>query len=168
MYPGRWNDKGVPALYASMDVATAALEVLSHLPKDVIPCGFSVMRIRVSLTDTVIFSSIPDKRDFARVYMDSTGKTRALEPNDSAYYSPYIHIFREFASAEGAFTPGSEIRDPILGSFAVFVPSAIVPAYNAVLFPNMRGFTEAVGIESVEPFDFHSALFPPTAAVASE
>jgi RES domain len=174
MYPGRWNDPGTPALYASPEIGTAALEVLSHLPKDVIPRGYALMKIRLNLVGTVVFTESSLADDFSAVTIEASGKTHVLVPEVDNVEGPFIQIFRDFAAAESVFgwpfteQPHWGIKDVYWGSFAVFVPSAILPAYSVVLFPGTRGFRQYVSIETVEPFDFHSALFQATAKVAPE
>jgi len=137
MYPGRWNRKGQPALYASLEVGTAALEVFSHLPKNVLPKGHALMKIKLDLT-----SGSPLLR------------------------LSFFRVFNDFDTAERT-VPTLTSPDLLakLGPAAVFVPSALAPVHNAVLFPGALGFRERVTLESVEAFEFHPALFPANVAL---
>jgi len=47
LYGGRWNDKGVPAIYASESRSLAALEYLVHLPIALAPKDLSICRFKV-------------------------------------------------------------------------------------------------------------------------
>jgi hypothetical protein len=79
----------------------------------------------------------------------------------------FFRIFNDFDAAERA-VPALISPDRLakIGPAALFVPSALAPVHNAVLFPGAMGFRERVTLESVEAFEFHPALFP--ADVASD
>jgi RES domain-containing protein len=47
LYGGRYNPKGVPAVYASESISLAALEVLVHLEKSEIPDDYVALGIEV-------------------------------------------------------------------------------------------------------------------------
>jgi RES domain-containing protein len=53
---GRWNPKGVPAIYASASASLAALEVLVHY--SVLPKGFLLTSI--SIPESVLIADVPD------------------------------------------------------------------------------------------------------------
>lgn len=48
LYGGRWNEKGVPVIYASESRSLAALEYLVHLPIMLAPNDLSICRLEVT------------------------------------------------------------------------------------------------------------------------
>lgn len=47
LYGGRWNPIGVPALYTSENRALATLELLVHLPKELLPPSYVLLTIEI-------------------------------------------------------------------------------------------------------------------------
>lgn len=47
LFGGRWNEKGVPALYTSSSLSLAALEILAHTDKSLPPVNLSYAKIYV-------------------------------------------------------------------------------------------------------------------------
>ena len=47
-YGGRFNPPGIPAVYTSLSIALALLEVLVHIDKSEVPADYVVMAIRFS------------------------------------------------------------------------------------------------------------------------
>ena len=135
--PGRWNSPGQEAIYTSTEIGVPVLERLAHTPKDLIPSNLALMRIRIS-------GHWEAQRD---VLVDL--KTSAS-----------LWIYRSVARAKQEFQRVPHFFAVGINPFAVAVPSVIVPVWNVVLFPQGKGFWEHVSLESVEPFQFDSRLFP--------
>ena len=47
LFGGRWNEKGIPALYTSSSLSLAALEILAHTDKSLPPVKMSYAKIYV-------------------------------------------------------------------------------------------------------------------------
>lgn len=47
LFGGRWNNKGIPAVYASSSLSLAALEILAHTDKSILPVNMSYAKIYV-------------------------------------------------------------------------------------------------------------------------
>jgi RES domain-containing protein len=135
--PSRWNRIGEEAIYTSTEVGTSGHEMLAHTPKDRIPSGLALMRIRIS-------------------GQWETQKNALIDPKTNACF----WFYRSLAEANGAFKRAPHFFAGGVNSFAVAVPSVIVPAWNVVLYPNGIGFWDHVSLESVEPFQFDPRLFP--------
>ena len=56
LYPGRWNDKGVPMVYCADSLALACLEVFVHLDPDDLPDD--LVSIRVEIPDGVAIDDV--------------------------------------------------------------------------------------------------------------
>ncbi|AHM58577.1 RES domain-containing protein [Flammeovirgaceae bacterium 311] len=63
LYGGRWNSKGVPALYCSETRALAITEIIAYTPPGFIPEGYVLNIIeapdRASFTHTITHDSLP-------------------------------------------------------------------------------------------------------------
>lgn len=57
-YGGRWNSRGIYALYTSENPSLALLEILVHLDKDLIPEDFVLLKL--SIPDELSFVSLDD------------------------------------------------------------------------------------------------------------
>jgi len=53
IYGGRWNSKGVGAIYTSMSKSLAILEFYIHINRSVLPKGFAIASIEVPDTSSV-------------------------------------------------------------------------------------------------------------------
>ena len=129
LYGGRWNSKGVAAVYASDSIALAALEKLVHLHRNDVLNHFvlCVMTLEDDAIMTLAEESLP--KDW-----------RADPPPSST-----MAIGDEWLA-------GNE-------SLALAVPSSIVPQqYNLIINPNHAGFGEMEKSLSVEPFVFDDRL----------
>lgn len=62
MYGGRWNNAGVPVVYAAGACSLALLEVLVHVPDLAVLHGYCVYRVEVpdTLISEVPFDALPD------------------------------------------------------------------------------------------------------------
>jgi len=131
MYPGRWNNLGQTAIYTSIEKSLALLEMLAHTPKDEIPSNLAFMKIRIE----------GNWEDHNNALIDpGTGGCFWFE--------------RTLVNAKLPWFGGG------INPFAVAVPSAIVPVWNVVLYPQAVGFRHHVTLESIEPFDLDPRLFP--------
>lgn len=135
--PGRWNRSGEEAIYTSTEVGIPVLEMLAHTPKDRIPSNLALMRIRIS-------------------GQWETQKNALIDPKTSAC----LWFYRSLAEAKKAFQSAPHFFAGGMNSFAVAVPSVIVPAWNVVLYPKGIGFWDHVSLESLETFQFDPRLFP--------
>ena len=62
LYGGRWNNAGIPAIYAAGACSLALLEVLVHVPELVVLQGYVVYRVAIpeGLILDVPFEALPD------------------------------------------------------------------------------------------------------------
>ena len=134
--PGRWNRLGEEAIYTSTEMGIPILERLAHSPKDLIPSNLALMKIR-------IFGAWEPQKD------------ALIDPNTNGclWFYRSLSAARDRFNRSGMFAAG-------VNPFAVAVPSVIVPAWNVVLYPKGIGFWDHVSLESLEPFEFDSRLFP--------
>lgn len=59
---GRWNPRGVPALYTSKTISLAMLEVLVHVQdRTLLPSSYSVMEIEVDAKKLTLVEELPMK-----------------------------------------------------------------------------------------------------------
>lgn len=131
--PGRWNVSGQEAIYTLTEIGVPVLERLVHTPKDLMPSNLALMKIKISGNWKIRKAAFIDSQ---------TG-------GSMAFHRSISEAKLRLQSAE--FTRSS---------FAVAVPSVIVPVWNVVLYPQRAGFWEHVSLESVEPFEFDPRLFP--------
>lgn len=136
--PGRWNAAGEEAIYTSSQQAGTVLECLVHTPKNKIPS------------------------DLALVTLKLTGMWRFRAGTEDTYAYEDAR-FTALASLKEAQTAASTLLHLVTRSFAVAVPSVIVPIWNVVLYPARPGFWKHVAIETVEPFTYDPRLFPAAA-----
>ena len=136
--PGRWNAAGEEAIYTSFEQAGTVLECLVHTPKNKIPSDLALVKLKV------------------------TGMWRFHADTHDTYTCDTAH-FTALSSLKEAQTAVSTPLHPVTRSFAVAVPSVIVPIWNVVLYPARPGFWKHVAVETVEPFTYDSRLFPASA-----
>ena len=134
--PGRWNRPGEEAIYTSTEIGVPVLEMLAHTPKALIPSNLALMRIKIS-------------------GQWEAQKSALIDPKTSACF----WFYRSLAEAKEAFDPPRMFAVGI-NSFAVAVPSVIVPVWNVVLYPKGVGFWDHVSLERLEGFQFDPRLFP--------
>ena len=68
---GRWNRKGIPALYTAENASLAVLEVLVHLDKSEIPVDFVLLEIIVPDQNILAVASVESSTEFLHlVYED--------------------------------------------------------------------------------------------------
>jgi hypothetical protein len=133
--PGRWNQLGEEAIYTSTEKSVTHLERLAHLPKDLAPSTPAlIMKIRVSGK----WEGLATRNGHSAL----TSRSRCGS----------FWFYRTLAAARFAFSSGRHSFGVGLNAFAVAMPSAIVPAWNVVLYPRAAGFWDHVTLESVEPF----------------
>ena len=126
---GRWNSKGVAAVYASESVSLAALELLVHLHRSAV------------LNEYLLFSlEVPDE---GVMWLDE-----GALPKD----------WRADPPPSSTAAIGDEWIASGL-SLALSVPSTLVPMQrNLLLNPAHDAFDAVIARASVEPFSFDSRL----------
>jgi RES domain-containing protein len=129
MTGGRWNSRGIPAIYTSESRALCALEVAVHLPLHLTPTDYCLITLEFhgKLVHTVDIDELPE--DWRSVpHSDTTQK----------------------------FGDRLLIRQRRL---ALRFPSAIVPEeHNVIINPRHRDLSK-VSILDVENFPFDERLF---------
>ena len=95
LYGGRYNPRGIPAVYAAQSISLAALEVLVHLDKSEIPDDYVAMGIEV---------------DGKQIQSLSVEDARRIEGFVSSQSAPVEEFQREF------------YRQPVLRVPSVIIP----------------------------------------------
>jgi RES domain-containing protein len=128
LYGGRWNEKGVPVIYAASSPSLAALEFLVHVPIVLAPRDLSICRF-----------DLPDDVSVTRV-------RKSVLPDDWK------------SSPPGAGTQEIGARWARAGrSLLLLVPSVVVPDENNVLInPQHQEFRKVK--KRIKPFEFDSRL----------
>ncbi len=128
-YGGRWNSKGVPAIYASSTLSLAVLEVLVHVDSSDAPEDYVAVKLR-----------IPD------------------EATESLSSSQLPSHWRAFPSPQALRRIGDAWLTANRG-LALRVPSALIPEEcNVMLNPQHPAMT-SVAILEAKPFHFDPRLF---------
>lgn len=145
-FPGRWNNQGQRALYTSLEVGTAALEVLSYLDRNTPPPErYSLMTITL------------------RAGSCSKATRNEWIPSSAALV---LHrSVKEGIDYKGRSESTMTRLTPV--TLALVTPSYLVPAYNVVLFPDHPEFDSLVSLVSVQPFAFHPYLFGQRSAMSA-
>ena len=128
LHGGRWNEKGVPVIYAASSPSLAALEFLVHMPITLAPRDLSICRF-----------AIPDSASATRV------KKSAL-PKDWKT-SPPVAETQEIGTRWAA---GGK-------SLLLFVPSVLVPEESIILINPLHPEFRKVR-KRIEPFVFDPRL----------
>jgi hypothetical protein len=88
----------------------------------------------------------------------------AWETSENAYIDPKtfgcLWFYRTLAEARRAFQGTPQMFGGGINPFAVAVPSAIVPVWNVVLYPQGTGFWKHVRLDKLDTFQFDPRLFP--------
>ena len=169
---GRWNRVGRRAVYTSLEIGTAALESLSHLPRTIQPVGYALMTIRVDFRklhplgenfQPLILPTLaiqPEEPAGATLQRAQAWWDKLPEEESMVKKFNFI-LHQSISDAVFDDTHFGGTWNILPGIVVLMVPSAITPVYNAVLFPDARHFQEIVAVEKVEPFEFHPSLFSP-------
>lgn len=129
-YGGRWNPKGLPAVYAAATQSLAALEILVHVDTDLVPNDFVLFAV-----------DIPDAVRMERILPEN------LNPDWHSEYPPL-----------SLQTRGGVWLQSLL-SVVLEVPSAIIPdECNYILNPRHPDFSLLV-IRPSMPFVFDRRLW---------
>lgn len=129
LYGGRWNPKGVAMLYTSEHRSLAALEVLVHFDKSLVPDGLQLLTIDLPENQIVSF----DESKFKKILWSKESNTN----------------FKE----EGKNWVESKI------SLGLKIPSVLIPGeYNIIINPDHAAFRE-IKIEKIEDFTFDERFF---------
>jgi len=148
--PGRWNSLGEEVLYTSLEQGVPLLELLVHIPKNLIPTNLALMTIKVRGQ----WELFDFDREVALID-NETGATISVYPTLEAananrrFYSAYFPV----PIKKGEDGPPRHV-------IGMAVPSVIVPVWNFVLYPRSESFWSHVSLESVEPFEFDAPLIP--------
>jgi RES domain-containing protein len=73
LFGGRWNSKGIPALYSTENISLAVLEILVRADKQTIPPTYHL--IKISIPDTVQLLSITTDK-LKKTWKDDLGYTQ--------------------------------------------------------------------------------------------
>jgi RES domain-containing protein len=127
---GRWNNRGLPALYTASSRALAVLEVAVHVPLGIIPIDYYMVAIQIpdnAAISTVVIADLPSN-------WNSNPIVKATQ-----------YAGDDFLSANN--------------NLMLQVPSAIVPGdLNYIINPRHPDF-KSLTIAFSEPFVFDSRLF---------
>ena len=127
---GRWNSKGVPALYTSSSRPLCAIEIIVHVPAGIIPADYYLVTI-----------SIPDDAPVNTIDI----KNLPANWNSNPISASTQRIGNTFFSGQ---------KELVLK-----VPSAIIKdEWNYILNPVHKDF-QKVKIIGTEPFAFDTRLF---------
>ncbi|HEY2583963.1 MAG TPA: RES domain-containing protein [Mucilaginibacter sp.] len=130
MNGGRWNNKGLPALYTACSRALAVLEVAVHVPLGIIPINYYMIAIE-----------IPDGLSISKINIANLPGNWNRNPIVKATQ----YIGDDFLKSNA--------------HLILQVPSATVPGdYNYIINPAHPDFTRLKIVES-QPFEFDSRLF---------
>jgi RES domain-containing protein len=129
--PGRWHSGGRPVVYTSSSLALAALEVLVHVDKDLVPAGLAQVAV-----------DIPDDLDVLTVDVESLPRGWQRHPAPSALQKRGDRWL-------------AEAPTPVLQ-----VPSAVIPTEsNFLLNPRHPDFP-SIAVASTDPFVYDPRLVP--------
>jgi RES domain-containing protein len=130
LFGGRWNSRGINALYGAENISLAKLEVTVHLDLDIIPDDYFLIEIE-----------IPENINIKVL------EKEVLEAD-----------WNSIPHSESTQLIGDEFLDE--NQFLVLkVPSAIVPQeHNFILNPNHKNFS-LIKITAIEKFTFDNRLF---------
>ena len=127
---GRWNSKGVAALYTSSSRALCVMEILVHVPAGIIPKDYYL--ISIEFPDNILIKTIDVKK---------------LPANWNS--NPISAVTQRIG---GTFFSGQK-------ELVLKVPSAIIKDdWNYLINPMHKDFNQ-VKINSSEPFGFDAQLF---------
>jgi RES domain-containing protein len=127
---GRWNSKGVAALYTSASRALCAIEIVVHVPAGIIPKDYFMVSI-----------SIPDNETIDILNPKNLPSTW----NNNPISGSTQRIGNSFLAEQKALV--------------LKVPSAIIKdEWNYIINPMHPGFKK-VKIVNTEPFSFDTRLF---------
>lgn len=127
---GRWNGKGIPALYTSSSRALCAIEIIVHIPAGIVPKDYYVVTI-----------DIPDSASVKTLHI----KDLPANWNSNPISATTQRIGNTFLSGQ---------KDLVLKA-----PSAIIKdEWNYIINPVHTDF-QNVKIINVEPFAFDTRLF---------
>jgi len=127
---GRWNNKGLPALYTASSRALAVLEVAVHVPLGIIPIDYFMCGIE-----------LPDGISIFEIKPSDLPKKWNSNP-----------IIQATQMLGDDFLKGRK-------HLAMKIPSASVSGdFNYILNPAHPGFNQ-IKVAFTEPFEFDSRLF---------
>lgn len=129
---GRWNSKGVSALYTSSSRALCAIEIIVHIPAGIVPKDYDVVTI-----------DIPDSASVKTLHIQDLPANWNSNPISALTQ----RIGNKFLSGQ---------KELVLKA-----PSAIIQdEWNYTLNPIHKDF-QKVKVISTEPFAFDTRLFKP-------
>jgi RES domain-containing protein len=126
---GRWNGKGVPALYTAGSRALAVLEIAVHVPYGILPVNYCMITIEVPGVPFEVFSIADLPNDWNR--------------------NPFARSTQDLG--DDFLKSGKKLL--------LQIPSASVSSdFNYIINPKHSDFKKLKVVE-VEPFEFDSRLF---------
>jgi RES domain-containing protein len=129
---GRWNGKGIPALYTSSSRALCAIEIIVHIPAGIIPKDYYLVTIDISDGASVKTLDIKDL---------------PANWNSNPISASTQRIGNTFFSGQ---------KELVLKA-----PSAIIQdEWNYIINPVHRDF-QKIKVINTEPFAFDTRLFKP-------
>jgi RES domain-containing protein len=126
---GRWHTAGHPIVYTSSSLALAALEVLVHLDKDLLPPGLTQVEI-----------DVPDDVEIRRIDADALPKDWRRYPSPARLQ----RLGDEWLAAAS--------------TVVLRVPSALIPQEVNYLLNPQHPDLSAVMVASVSPFAYDARL----------
>jgi RES domain-containing protein len=129
LFRGRWNEQGIPCIYASTHISLAVLETLAN------------KRWRKMPTLNLVVLELPDSAKIKKVDLSSLPYNWQQEP---PYHPSTLELGSKFLMT------GEEV--------ALMVPSSIVPEeYNVIISPT-RAAQAQIGIVSVRDYHVDNRL----------
>lgn len=127
---GRWNNKGLPALYTSASRALAVLEVAVHVPFGIMPVNYYIIVIEV-----------PEQAGVTEIKISDLPANWNRNPIVKATQ----YMGDDFLKSHSNLT--------------LQVPSATVPGDSNFIINPLHPNFKMLKIITVEPFEFDSRLF---------
>ena len=126
---GRWNGKGVPAIYASESIALCTTEIAVHIPMGMLPLNY-----------VLVYYEIPDESIETIDLQDLPDRWNSY-PHSSSTQQIGDNFIRQNAS------------------LALKVPSAVVPQESNFLINPKHEEISKIKILDVAPYNFDVRLF---------
>ncbi len=131
---GRWNRKGISALYTAEHASLAVVEVLVHLDRTELPVDYVLLEIQIEAKHILALPALESSEQFLNMARE-TGSA-ALPPNPAALPQKMVGFS---------------------------VSSVVVPQDRiVVLYPDAPPLAHAVRTTAITPFVFDPRLFNQT------
>lgn len=95
---GRWNRKGIAAVYTAASLALARSELARHVNLDTVPLGMKVYEIEIPNRDILILDELPADWDSNQDWINTQhlGSDHLLDPQVLAIQVPSVCDHRSF------------------------------------------------------------------------